>query len=236
MNSAFLGLIIYLILIMLVGLLTWRMNATKEEKALWIVVGKLREGLNAGKPARDVIIDFEERAHVQELNLLTMKPILYVYNVSESQLQTTLHGPEPSIMISAKTEAELASMSQKEQIAYLTELGLTASGLDRLIAKAYDMLGLISFLTCGVIEARAWTIVRGTSAQKAAGVIHTDFEKKFIKADVVSFDNFVNPGGLASPKQSEGGWVKAREAGKVRSEGKECGMRGGDVVEFKIGT
>jgi ribosome-binding ATPase YchF (GTP1/OBG family) len=98
--------------------------------------------------------------------------------------------------------------------------------LDRLIKKAYETLGLISFLTCGPIEARAWTIERGTKAPAASGVIHTDFEKKFIKADAVSFDEFV----------AAGGWKKSREEGKVRSEGKEYVMRDGDVVEFKIGT
>jgi len=213
-----------------------KMNATKEEKARWVLVGKLREGLDAGKPAREIITDPDERALIKELNLLTMKPVLYVYNVSESQLSAPVSGPTPGVAISARTESELAGMSEEDQRAYLAELGLSASGLDRLIAEAYKMLGLISFLTCGVIESRAWTVVSGTKAPAAAGVIHTDFEKKFIKADVVKFADFINPGGLASPSSHDGGWVKAREAGKVRSEGKEYVMKDGEVVEFKVGT
>ena len=153
-----------------------------------------------------------------------MKPILYVANVSETEAPGSHLGD--SLCISAKIEAELASLSEDEQKAYLHELCLEASGLDRLIAKAYKLLGLISFLTCGVIEARAWTIEKGTKAPQAAGVIHTDFEKKFIKADVCSFPDFVEVGG----------WVRAREHGKVRSEGKEYEMKDGDVVEFRIGS
>jgi GTP-binding protein YchF len=200
-----------------------RMNASKEDLARWQLIVRLKEGLNSGKPARSVITDHDERALVRELNLLTMKPVLYVANVSEHQLGQTF--PD-MLAISAKTESELASMPEEEQKAYLQELGLEASGLDRLIAKAYDMLELISFLTCGLIEARAWTIERGTKAPQAAGVIHTDFEKKFIKADVCPFPDFIN-----AP-----GWVKAREKGKVRSEGKEYEMHDGDVVEFKVGS
>ncbi len=213
-----------------------RMNATKEELAKWQLIVRLTEGLDAGKSARAVLTDPDERALVRDLNLLTMKPVLYVFNVSETQLGKVTRELQPSLIICAKTESELAGMPEDEQVAYLKELGLEASGLDRLIAKAYEMLGLISFLTCGLIEARAWTVERGTKAPQAAGVIHTDFEKKFIKADVVSFENFVNPAGLARRSFSEGGWVKAREQGKVRSEGKEYEMQDGDVVEFKIGT
>ncbi len=198
----------------------------KKIQERWVLIQKLIAGLNTGKPAREVITDSEERILVRDLQLLSMKPVLYVYNVSENQLNSVKGDVQPSIMICAKTESELASMAVDEQVAYLKELGLDASGLDRLIAKAYEMLGLISFLTCGIIESRAWTIVKGTKGPQAAGVIHTDFEKKFIKADVVSLTDFVGAGG----------WVKAREQGKVRSEGKEYEMRDGDVVEFKIGS
>lgn len=207
-----------------------RMNATKEDRARWEIVKRLHVGLNEGKTAREILPEPEDRETAQGLNLLSMKPVLYVANVSESQLSeieaNTPKELRPIVAISARTESELVSMSAEEQVAYLRELGLEASGLDRLIKAAYDMLGLISFLTCGVIESRAWTIVNGTSAPQAAGVIHTDFEKKFIKADVCSFADF-----------SEcGGWVSARTKGKVRSEGKGYEMQDGDVVEFKIGT
>lgn len=203
-----------------------RTNASKEDHAKWRSIVRLKDGLNAGKPARDLITDPDERKRIRDLNLLTIKPVLYVGNVSETQLESSVSDLTPSIMISAKTEMELASLPQEEQAAYLAALCLESSGLDRLIAKAYEMLGLISFLTCGVIEARAWTIENGTKAPQAAGAIHTDFEKKFIKADVVAFADFI----------AAGGWVGARAAGKVRSEGREYEMRDGDVVEFKIGS
>lgn len=179
----------------------------------WDAIVKAKEALNHGIPAREVIAD----DILKDLHLLSMKPILYVENVSEDQLAGE------GFKISAKVESELASLSPEEQKEYLASLGLEASGLDRLIQKAYEMLGLISFLTCGVKEVRAWTIEKDTLAPQAAGVIHTDFEKKFIRADVVSFDEFE-------------GWKKARETGNVRSEGKEYVMKDGDVVEFKIGS
>ncbi len=199
----------------------------KMAHARWQLILRLKEGLDSGRPARAVITDSDEKLLVRDLNLLTFKPVLYVFNVSEDQLGKEITTPlSPSITVSAKTEAELVSMPAIEQNAYLKALGLEASGLDRLIAKAYEMLGLVSFLTCGVKEVRAWTIEKGMKAPRAAGVIHTDFEKKFIKADVIAFGDVV----------TAGGWGRARELGQVRSEGKEYEMRDGDVVEFKIGT
>jgi ribosome-binding ATPase YchF (GTP1/OBG family) len=197
-------------------------TATKEERARWNVITKLKTVLDGGKLARDVIVDKEERLLVRDLQLLTMKPMLYVANVSEDQLKEK----NDMLSICAETESQLAGLSEEEQKEYLQSLGLEASGLDRLIKKAYGMLGLISFLTTGVIEARAWTVENGTKAPQAAGVIHTDFEKKFIKADCVSFEDFV----------AVSGWKKGRELGKVRVEGKEYIIRDGDVVEFKIGA
>ena len=207
----------------------------KENVISQEIIDQLHQTLNGGKPASTLILPPEEQKAVRDLQLLTMKPVLYVGNVSEAQLSNPTNLTNPTnelrngnnaLMISAKIEAELASLSEEEQKAYLKELGLVASGLDRMIAKAYDMLGLISFLTCGPIEARAWTIVRGTKAPQAAGVIHTDLEKKFIKADVVAYPDFV----------ALHGWRGARESGKARSEGKEYLMQDGDVVEFKVGT
>ncbi|MEK7129416.1 MAG: DUF933 domain-containing protein, partial [Patescibacteria group bacterium] len=202
------------------------------------VILKLKTGLDAGKLARDVLTDPEERLLVRDLQLLTMKPILYVANASESQLSDTALqlGTVPILPICAETEAQLAGLSEDEQKEYLKSLGLDASGLDRLIQRAYEMLGLLSFLTTGVIESRAWTVENGTKAPQAAGVIHTDFEKKFIKADVISFEDFINPGGLAPRSLGVGGWKAAREKGLVRSEGKEYVMKDGEVVEFKIGA
>lgn len=222
----------------------------KDAGKRWELILRLREGLNNGKKAGDVIVDPEERALIYDLHMLSMKPVMYVANVSEEQLSqpVILSGSEGSseaesdsakrrldssavpqndiLKICAETEAQLAGLAEEEQKEYLKSLGLKASGLDRLIRQAYEQLGLISFLTSGEKECRAWTIAKGMKAPQAAGVIHTDFEKKFIKADVVAYDAFV----------TVGGWKGAREVGKARSEGKEYVMQDGDVVEFKIGA
>lgn len=204
--------------------------ADKLAQQRWQIILRLKEGLNTGKPASEVVVDPEERELMLDLHLLSMKPVLYVANVSEEQLTKKselrpVAGVVP-LAICAKIESELAGLAPEEQTAYLHELGLTASGLDRLIQKAYEELGLISFLTAGVKEVRAWTIEKGAKSPHAAGVIHTDFEKKFIKADVIPLSEFVETGG----------WVNARELGKVRSEGKEYVVGDGDVVEFKVGS
>jgi len=206
-----------------------RGKVERDQEKKWELIVSLKEALNNGKNAHDVIVCEEEKELVRDLHLLSMKPVLYVLNVSEVQLSqpndvVTQLGN--ALAISAKTETELVSLTTSEQKDYLVALGQSASGLDRLIQKAYEMLGLISFLTTGVKEARAWTIVRGMKAPQAAGVIHTDFEKKFIKADCVSFLEFI----------SAQGWRGAKEQGKVRQEGRESIMQDGDVVEFKIGA
>ncbi len=203
-----------------------KMNATKEDSARYELAQKLKTLMNGGKHAHDVLTDPDERELIKPLQLLTMKPVVIVANVSEDQPQSLQGESLKAVSICAETESQLSAMPEQEQKEYLASLGLTSSGLDLLIKKAYETLGLISFLTCGIIEARAWTIEKGMLAPQAAGVIHTDFEKKFIKCDTVAFDDFI----------SLGGWKKAREAGKARSEGKEYVMQDGDVVEFKIGS
>ncbi len=195
----------------------------KASMRKWDLIQALKAGLDGGRPAREIVVNDEDRRVIADLHLLTMKPVLSVANVSEKQLGTI---SSDVLVICAKIESELAGLTESEQKEYLKSLGLGASGLDRLIQKAYYMLGLISFLTCGSIEVRAWTIKEGTKAPQAAGVIHSDFEKNFIKADICPFDLFV----------AVGGWKKAREAGSVRSEGKDYGMRDGDVVKFHIGA
>lgn len=148
-------------------------------------------------------------------------PILYVYNITYPRPATT-----DRLEIDAKIEAELAGFSEEEQKALLKEYGLEEPGLNRLIKKAYEMLGLISFLTAGDKEVRAWTVRRGTKAPQAAGVIHTDFEKNFIKAEVISYDDYI----------ACGGEKKAKEQGKMRLEGKDYEVKDGDVIEFKVGV
>ena len=202
-------------------------------------VEKLQEDLNSGKSALDVALTEEEKTAIRELGLLSQKPEVIVVNVSEGEYTEknipaivkkhsqalNLHS-DRFVVICAKIESELSELSKDEQREYLKDLGLDFSGLERLIQKAYETLGLISFLTAGEKEVRAWTIRKGANAVDAAGEIHTDFMKKFIKAEVVSYDDFVELSG----------WKGAREKGKARLEGKDYIMRDGDVVEFKIGA
>lgn len=200
---------------------------------------KLVENLDAGIPARQIKFSDEEQEYIKTMFLLTAKPELVVLNVNEDEYTPANEAVvieryadllqisrQKIIVICAKIESELAALSDEEQQQYLQELGFTTSGLERLIQKAYQTLGLISFLTAGEKEVRAWTIKNGINAQTAAGVIHTDFIKKFIKAEVVSFDDFV----LAN------GWKGSREVGKARLEGRDYIVQDGDVVEFKIGS
>ncbi|MCL5675689.1 MAG: redox-regulated ATPase YchF [Patescibacteria group bacterium] len=199
---------------------------TTSEKSKIDGVEKLYEALNKGILAKDVVLTDEEKEAVQELQLITAKPVIYVKNVDESQItdnskQTTERN---EIAICAKIEAELAELSEEEQKEYLKQLGLEKSGLERLIQVAYQTLGLVSFLTAGEKEVRAWTIVKGARAPEAAGVIHTDFIKGFIKAEVCSYGDFVK----------FNGWQGARDNGKVRFEGKDYVMQEGDVTEFKV--
>lgn len=200
---------------------------------------KLLSGLNSGKRSDSIALTDEEKDAVRDLFLLTGKAEIIVLNVEEKDYNSdkiksivdeyakVLEIPTHElIVISAKIEAELAGLSEEEQKEYLKDLGLEKSGLERLIQKAYEELGLISFLTCGEKEVRAWTIKNGTNAQNAAGEIHTDFIKKFIKAEVVHFDDFV----------LNGGWKGSREHGKALLEGRDYIVKDGDVIEFKIGT
>jgi GTP-binding protein YchF len=200
------------------------------------VVEKLFEGLNAGRPARSLLVG-EEVELARDLCLLTMKKEITVFNVSEDDVRlqmdsgsvpgmTRVEGDSEGIYICAKIESELSSLSEEDAKMFMNDLGIKESGLDKLIKKAYATLGLISFLTTGVSESRAWTITRGTKAPQAAGVIHTDFEKKFIKAKVCAYDEFV----------ANNGWKEAAEKGRVRFEGKEYEMKDGDVVEFMVGA
>ncbi len=179
----------------------------------------------------------KKNADVESLELLSKKPYLVVLNVSEDSLKNAQEieskyaeefgiNVDQVVAICARTEEQLAGFTQEESEDYLKDLGIDSSGLERLIQKAYKTLGLISFMTAGVKEVRAWTIKNGFTAVEASGAIHTDFMKKFIKADVVSLADF----------ESFGGWKLCRENGKVRSEGRDYIMQDGDVVEFKIGA
>lgn len=217
-----------------------RMNATKEELFTYKIIKFLREQLNKGLTASQALLDDEQKKAIRHLNLLTIKPVLYVFNLSEKQLenkektekiiQEILNQVQENnasyIYLNAKLENEILALNEEEQKEYLRQYNLPESGLNRLIKKAYEILGFISFLTTtGGKEIRAWTIKKGTSALQAAGVIHTDFEKHFIKADVIPFETFVTCNG----------WTNARAGGKVQTVGRNYELRDDDVVEFKIG-
>jgi GTP-binding protein YchF len=194
--------------------------------------------LGEGRALWEARLDASEAAALRPLNLLTMKPILYAANVSDAALangggphlknlrDAVAAGGEPAEIVpfSAKIEAELAELPPAERGDFLASLGVDSSGLDRLIRAGYHLLGLQTFFTTGEQEVRAWTIHRGDPAAAAAGVIHSDFERGFIRAETVSYDDFV----------ASGGWKGARERGVVRSEGREYVVRDGDVILFRF--
>ncbi len=228
-----------------------KQNATKDEKVTYEVAKLMKAELDRGIPARNVSLTDEQKVLVKQLHLLTMKPVIYVFNVSEKQLEdqkeikekidVILNGlkkfepPRSELLIArndnhlylcAKLENDVLGFSEQEQKEFLAQYNLPETGLNRLAKKAYEVLNLISFLTAGEKEVRAWTITRGVQAPQAAGVIHTDFEKHFIKADIVPYPLFVE----------SKGWNGAREQGKVQTMGRDYVMKDGDVVEFKIGN
>ncbi|MGZ8414135.1 MAG: redox-regulated ATPase YchF [Gemmatirosa sp.] len=209
-----------------------------EAKAEVAVLERAYEFLKDGRGLWEAKLDADQLATLQPLSLLTTKPILYAANVTDAELtghegahlQTlraaiVASGELASVVpFSAKIESELAELPPEDRADFLASLGLESAGLDRLIQASYKLLGLETYFTAGEQEVRAWTIHRGDTAPKAAGVIHTDFERGFIKADTVGYDDFV----------SLGGWKGAREKGSVRSEGKEYVVADGDVMLFKF--
>jgi GTP-binding protein YchF len=211
-------------------------TASDNEKERWRAVEVFGEAIKNGISVREVL-DEENEKWARELSLLSAKPFFVCLNGDEGDLvrageiEREYAGKlgvekERVVLVCAKVEEELGQMEGGERSEYLQSLGVSEDGLTKIIRRAYLDLGLISFFTCGEKEARAWTIKRGMSAKESAGVIHSDFEKSFIKADVISFEDFLK----------FGGWKKARELGRVRSEGKDYVLKDGDVVEFKVGV
>ena len=210
----------------------------KEAKEELVILNKLLDTLNAGKPARTIYFKQEELTYVNSLFLLTTKPVIYACNINESdisknendieyvrRIKTYAHNENAEVLvISAKVEQELTELEPDERELFLEDLGLKDSGLDRIIKLGYKLLGQISFLTAGEKECRAWTITKGTKAPGAAGKIHSDFEKGFIRAEVVKYDTLLECGGLA----------QAKEKGKVRVEGKDYEVQDGDVILFRF--
>ena len=198
----------------------------KEKAINFATAQKVLEGLNEGKRALQLDLSEEEQEAIRELCLLTMKPMLYIANVDEDKVAAELpkiDGQVP-VPISAKIEADLAELDPEEAAVFMEELGLDESGLSRLIREAYKLLGLQSYFTSGETETRAWTIPVGAKAPQAAGVIHSDFERGFIKAETASYEDYVALGGEKG----------CRDAGKLRQEGKDYVVQDGDVMHFKF--
>ena len=198
----------------------------KEKVINFEAAQKVLEGLNEGKRALQLDLSEEEQDAIRELCLLTMKPMLYIANVDEDKVNAELpeiDGQQP-VPISAKIEADLAELDAEEAAIFMEELGLDESGLSRLIREAYKLLGLQSYFTSGETETRAWTIPVGAKAPQAAGVIHSDFERGFIKAETASYEDYVVLGGEKG----------CRDAGKLRQEGKDYVVQDGDVMHFKF--
>ena len=209
-------------------------SLTKED----LILERIEKTLNEGKSARSIEFTTEEKEIIKSLHLLTLKPLMYVANVDEE----TIQNPDSNenfkkvkqyaesqnakvIPICVKLEEEISELeSEEEKQEFLEMMGLDKSGLDRLVIASYDILGLMSYLTAGEVEVRAWTIRKGTKALQAAGKIHSDIERGFIKAEIVSYDDLIECGSM----------VKAREKGLIRMEGKEYTMKEGDIVDFKF--
>ena len=207
----------------------------KDAKATLALLERAVAKLRDGKPARFAIEEDDDRKAFQTLGLLTSKPVLYVCNVDEAsaasgnalsnavQQRADAEGAG-CVVISAKIESELVDLDADERLAYLADLGLEEPGLNRMIREGYKLLHLLTYFTVGPKEARAWTIERGTRAPQAAGVIHTDFEKGFIRAETIAYDDYVGLGGESG----------ARDAGKLRLEGKDYVVHDGDVLHFRF--
>ena len=201
-------------------------------------MNRVKEALEDGLPARSLEYTEEEMAVMKEIALISMKPVIYAANVAEDDFSKGIENNEfvnrvkelaekegSQVMpVSARIEEEIAQLDGEEKAMFLEELGMSESGLDRLIKASYTLLGLISYLTAGEPEVRAWTITNGTKAPQAAGKIHTDFERGFIRAEVVHYDDLMACGSMAA----------AKEKGLVRSEGKEYVMKDGDIVLFRF--
>ncbi len=206
----------------------------KDAIKLREILGKVQAQLNDGKPARGVALDAEGRRLLKSFGLLTAKPTMYIANVNETgftnnpQLDKVakLAHEENSVVvpICAKIEAELSEMSDDDKVTFLADMGLNEAGLNRVIRAGHDLLGLLTYFTAGVKEVRAWTVRKGAQAPEAAGVIHTDFERGFIRAEVIAYDDYVKYRGEPG----------ARDAGRLRLEGKDYVLHDGDVMHFRF--
>ncbi|MBR9860276.1 redox-regulated ATPase YchF [bacterium] len=207
----------------------------KDAKALYDILVRLKAHLEQGKSVRTAALDSKEANLIKDLNLLTAKPVLYVCNVDEQSVvsgndhtknfEASVKDEGASVLyVSAQIESEMIDMDYDDRKMFLDEMGLETSGVDRIIHAAYDLLNYITYFTAGEKEVRAWTITKGMKAPQAAGVIHTDFEKGFIRAEVIAYEDFINYGSEAA----------CRDAGKLRVEGKEYVVADGDLMHFRF--
>ena len=216
-----------------------KMAKQKDKEAMFEhdILVRLKEALESEQPARTVEFTDEEMRVVKMMHLLTIKPVLYVANVGEDEVADTSENKYVQqvreyatkdnaevIVVCAKIESEIAELEGEEKVEFLSELGIEESGLDQLIRAAYNLLGLATYFTAGVQEVRAWTFIQGMKAPQCAGIIHSDFERGFIRAETVAYDDLLAAGNM----------VAAREAGKVRLEGKEYIVKDGDVIHFRL--
>ena len=199
-------------------------SGDKEALKLKTLLERVKVGLENGQAARTLEMTDDEKIILKSLSLLTAKPILFVLNTDKPQAAVNFNWPGETISINIKLEEEISNLPAEEQAEYINELGLESSGLDKLIKASYKLLGLDTFLTTGPDETRAWTVKHGSKAPQAAGVIHTDFEKGFIRAEVINWQKFIEAGSEA----------KARELGLMRTEGKDYIIKDGDVCNFLI--
>lgn len=216
-----------------------KMAKQKDKEAMYEhdILVRIKEALENEQPARTVEFTEEEMRVVKMMHLLTIKPVLYVANVGEDEVADTTNNKYVQqvrdfaakdnaevIVVCAKIESEIAELDGEEKEMFLAELGIPESGLDQLIRAAYNLLGLATYFTAGVQEVRAWTFIQGMKAPQCAGIIHSDFERGFIRAETVSYDDLLAGGNMGA----------AREAGKVRLEGKEYIVKDGDVIHFRF--
>ena len=198
-------------------------SGDKELAKLAGLLSRLKEILAVGQPARQLILNDEEKWIVKSLNLLTVKPIIYVLNSDNQKDELKVEDGE-IIVLDAKIEEEISNLPEGEQAEYIKELGLEESGLAKLIKASYKLLSLITFFTTGLDETRAWTVKNGAKAPEAAGVIHTDFNKGFVRAEIINWEKFVEIGGEQ----------KAKEKGLIRTEGKDYIVADGDICHFLV--
>lgn len=209
-------------------------SGDKEAKAKMLVLEKLKEHLDSGEQARTVDLDDDQKLLVRDLNLLTIKPLMFIANVAEDGFSNNPHldtvnefaakEGSPVVAVCASIEAEMTELDAEELNEFLADLGLDEPGLNRVIRAGHDLLGLQTYFTAGVKEVRGWTVKVGATAPQAAGVIHTDFEKGFIRAETMAYDDFIEYNGEAG----------AKEAGKLRLEGKDYIVKDGDVLHFRF--